>query len=104
MAYGARLESVLGSRPRGFESRILRLFTPTSAACCASLTQKRPPVSVSVWARVARGPTLRSGTQPARVRLRAMRAVDSVGCGWLRHAPYTRPFDRSDHRRLRRHR
>ena len=24
MAYGARLESVLGSRPRGFESRILR--------------------------------------------------------------------------------
>lgn len=28
MAYGARLESVLGSRPRGFESPILRRWSP----------------------------------------------------------------------------
>jgi hypothetical protein len=31
VAYGARLESVLGSRPRGFESRILRSLSSTNA-------------------------------------------------------------------------
>jgi hypothetical protein len=31
VAYGARLESVLGSRPRGFESRILRRVTSENA-------------------------------------------------------------------------
>lgn len=31
MAYGARLESVLGASPRGFESPILRHSTPEAA-------------------------------------------------------------------------
>ena len=40
MAYGARLESVLGATPRGFESRILR--APDQHTCWLGYAQPAP--------------------------------------------------------------
>src|SRR3954451_19456 len=53
VAYGARLESVLGSRPRGFESRILRRWTSTNAGppptrCARRRRSVSVPVSLAV--------------------------------------------------------
>lgn len=42
MAYGARLESVLGASPRGFESPILRVWSVGNAPPIRELLARRP--------------------------------------------------------------
>ena len=61
MAYGARLESVLGASPRGFESPILRQF---SFSCQFSFSFSRGDACAS-----ACPPTTRGAGAPARRRV-----------------------------------
>lgn len=54
MAYGARLESVLGASPRGFESPILREQTPGSLRFRGFSLLRRGLVPVGQFAQVFR--------------------------------------------------
>ena len=60
MAYGARLESVLGASPRGFESPILRHRTPgplqVPGFCCPRCRWFSGAARSVLWARLARVP------------------------------------------------
>ncbi len=54
VAYGARLESVLGSRPRGFESPILRRQSRVHRTRCTRLRRSGSeppagPLSETTW-------------------------------------------------------
>ena len=47
MAYGARLESVLGASPRGFESPILRQLGCAAGCARSSIRGSNPPFSAN---------------------------------------------------------
>ena len=69
MAYGARLESVLGASPRGFESPILRHFprlksTRVAATRCASRPVPSAKIGHTTIGAIAAGSTNASLAQP----------------------------------------
>ena len=59
MAYGARLESVLGASPRGFESPILRHQTPGPLEVPGFLLLMTPPIGTAARVRWGRPVVMR---------------------------------------------
>ena len=76
VAYGARLESVLGATPRGFESRILR--PPDQRVCRLGHAQPAPAQAVSLNS--GSGVTCESGAGPV-LRLEAAAVQSCCGLG-----------------------
>ena len=67
VAYGARLESVLGASPRGFESPILRHQTPGPVEVPGFLLPVAPRVVGAVWPDLmGRAAVCAGGRRPAR--------------------------------------
>ena len=89
MAYGARLESVLGASPRGFESPILRHRTPGPLQVPGFLLFGTPlvfraaarPLGVPVGGGTAREPSA----------LRASLGASARGLAWPRCGPTVLP-------------
>ena len=76
MAYGARLESVLGASPRGFESPILRHRTPEPAQVPGFLLPVAPLVFRAPSGRAA---VCAAGRRPAReIATRELRSECSI--------------------------
>ena len=96
MAYGARLESVLGASPRGFESPILRHRTPGPLQVPGFLLFGTPlvfraaarPLCVPVGGGTAAGP---SGAPHRRCLLDVWFGASFRGLAWPRCGPTVLP-------------
>ena len=114
MAYGARLESVLGASPRGFESPILRHRTPGPVEVPGFLLPAAPPdlrpprvlpAREPSAPRASLGASSRSPARPRRPR-GGLQSGGACGCEWPgpaaahRHRGQTlRALRRPPHRR-----
>ena len=91
MAYGARLESVLGASPRGFESPILRHWTPGPLQVPGFLLFGTPlvfraagPAAVCAGGRRHRGRSLRRPSPAVPARRVVRRVVSRPGLATMR--------------------
>ena len=111
MAYGARLESVLGASPRGFESPILRHRTPGPLQVPGFLLPAAPPdlrpprvlpAREPSAPRASLGASSRSPARPRRPR-GGLQSGGACGCEWpgpaAAHRHRGRSLRRPPHRR-----